>query len=302
VAILATTFLAIGLTLGLMWLTEQWTAANLLLLAPPLGLNFLTALLIAGYARHRLRLDNLLAKNRGLLRDRTLEMLEAQKKVEELQQRAVKLQQQVLQTQAKIEQTRHLAGQQDTKFYSLIQGTIRELNTSSKQLEAVIERIAETPPVNGQATLLAETWQKVDHLTTLALNLEELAYLENNKISLDYRPINVVHLLNEVSSSARGLVAGKPIEIRTQVLQNLPLLHADPDRIRQVLMHLINNAIQYTDEGTIEIQGELTGSEITIFVSDTGLGLSHEELNVIFTEFGRAGRWWDRSGRAQAWA
>lgn len=287
-AILVVTALAIALTLLVLLITGQLTSAALLFLTLPLGLTLLTALLVVGNALYRVKLADLLLKNRDLLRNRTREMLEAQQKVEQLQERVTKLQQQVLQAES-VSLPRPTTLPADDKFYQLIRGTIRELDQSARNLETTVDKIAEVAPVNGWAGLLEETWHSVDHLASLVVNLEELTELEKGQIQLNNRPVDVATLVAELSSSARGLVRGKNIEIIEAAPEENPPLVADPDRIRQVMIYLIHNAIKYTDEGYIDIQAEVADDQEVIFsVSDSGVGLPPAESETVYETFGRS--------------
>ncbi|MCB0156420.1 MAG: PD40 domain-containing protein [Anaerolineae bacterium] len=287
-AILVVTTLAIALTLLVLLITGQLTSAALLFLTLPLGLTLLTALLVVGNALYRVKLADLLLKNRDLLRSRTREMLEAQQKVEQLQERVTKLQQQVLQAES-VSVPRPTTPPADDKFYHLIRGTIRELDQSARNLETTVDKIAEVVPVNGWAGLLEETWHNVDHLASLVVNLEELTELEKGQIQLNNRPVDVATLVAELSSSARGLVRGKNIEIIEAAPEENPPLVADPDRIRQVMIYLIHNAIKYTDEGYIDIQAEVADDQEIIFsVSDSGVGLPPAESETVYETFGRS--------------
>ena len=277
--------LIIALTLIL---SLQLSHLTLDILLPPLGLTTLTTLLMVVDTHYRHKLTNLLQKNRELLRDRTREMMEDRGKIETLQQRVVELQQQILQAQAKTEQSYHHVNQQNNKFYHIVQGTIRELDRSVKALERIVERIAETPLSNGRANLLTETWQKVDRLNNLAVNLQDLTLLAHDDVELNYQAVDIQSLISQVSSTAQHLIYDKNLELRTQVPRDLPTIQADPIRLRQALMYLVNNAIQYTDEGTVEIQAEASDEEVTIFVSDTGIGLPRKEMDLVFEEFGRS--------------
>lgn len=285
-AILIIALFAVALTLIVIFISGHLTLTNILTLLPPFGLTLLTALLVVGSARYRIRLGNLLQNDRQISRERTLEMIEAQARVEELQQRVVKLQQQLLRAQAETGQVYEVAAERNGKLYGLIQGAVHELDNSTKELERTLERMADLSS-DRQADLIETAWRQIDQLTTLIVNLEEVAQLESGKVELNYRPVEVARLVDEIAGTARGLVAHKKIDVRCQVAGNLPPIQADPDRLRQALLHLIGNAAKYTDEGHIEIQAELTDQEVTLSVSDTGPGLTREEMATIFEKFGR---------------
>lgn len=287
-AIIAITILSIVLTLLVITVTGQLSSVTLFNLGLPFGLLLITAFLAAGFNRYWARKSGVISGNANLAREDDIEMSGAQERIDSLQQRVVRLQQQVFQAQAETEQARQMASQKNNKFYDLIQGAIRELDSSVKQLEQSIGQVALTSSGETQNGSLEETWQQIDHLTNLAVNLEEMVRLENDEVELDYQPVDVERLLDEVANMARGLLGQKRIEVRCKVEKGLPPLSADPDRLRQSLLGLINNAIKYTDEGHIDLQAEFNDQEMTIFVSDTGIGMSPDEQEMVFEKFARS--------------
>ncbi|HXV98761.1 MAG TPA: HAMP domain-containing sensor histidine kinase, partial [Anaerolineae bacterium] len=282
-AIMPLAIFAIVLVLVILAISGQFTLFNLLLLLPPFGLLILTALLSTLSGRFVVKTDNRFLQSKQLLRERTLEMIRALEDLKEHQEKAEALKEQLVKTKAEISHIRQEAAYKDRRFYHLIKGTIPELKSSVKKLEQALEALAERP----NSTLLPEAWQNTDHLTSLAISLEELAEIENDELQLNYQPIELTRLLNEVIQTARGLAREKNLELRSSVSANLPVLMADPARLGQALLHLLSNAIKYTDQGVIEIQTDLTPSELIIFISDTGIGLSPEEMDKIFQPFGR---------------
>ncbi len=280
-ATIAAAILSISVTLGIVALAEQFTLANLSLLLPPFGLILFTTLLV-GYIN---MLGRRLLKNKKGLHERAIKAL---KKAEEFEQRTTELEQALIQAQAEAGRMQEVITQRDSRLYRLIKGTIQELDTLAKGLEAVIESVEEMSGLRGPTERLEEAWRKIYHLANMVVNLEEMAQLDSNEVSLNYRSIDVERLINEVVGTARGLAREKNLELRYRVPEDLPKLQADPVRLRQALLHLLSNAVKYTDEGVVEVQAELTDShELMIFISDTGIGMYREELELIFEKFGR---------------
>ncbi len=278
---------AILLVVALIALTQQLTWGALLTLLPPVSLIILAALLVIEGKRYVENLGDRLIESRKLLRERTLEMMEAETKIAELQTKAEDLKQQLLNKQAETQQVQQIANQKSQGLYELIKGALQELDTTTETLENLIDQVNQQPSADEQAVLLEQIWQKIYHLNNLIINLEDMAQLKNNHITLTYQPVDVAHLVREVVSTARGLARGKAVEIRAQLPENLPKIPLDPVRIRQALLYVLNNAVKYTDQGIIEVQAELNPKELLLFVSDTGIGMHREEMELVFNEFGR---------------
>ncbi|MBN1992552.1 MAG: PD40 domain-containing protein [Anaerolineae bacterium] len=279
--------LAVVMIVLVVALTQQLSGAVFITLLPPFSLIIVALLLVIEGRRHIEKLGEHLLESRKLLRERTLEMMEAQDKITELQARTEELKQQLLTGRGEAHQAHQLALQKSQGLHQLIKGAINELDTSVEELERLVDQIGESASPNEQAGLLEKVWQRIYHLNNLVVNLEDMAQLKNERVALNYQEVDITHLINEVVSTTRGLARGKNLEIRCQVPENLPKLKLDPVRIRQVLLYVLNNAVKYTDQGIIEVQAELNAKELLIFVSDTGIGMHREEMELVFQEFGR---------------
>lgn len=94
-------------------------------------------------------------------------------------------------------------------------------------------------------------------------------------------------LINEVVEEFTELCCTKNLAISAEIPESLKLatIHSDPDLMHKVLNHLIGNAIKFTEKGTIQIGLEAEEDRITIYVRDTGIGISDEAQKVIFDSF-----------------
>ncbi len=284
--VITITIFAIVLTLIIFLVIGQFTLANLLALLPPFGLLVLTTFLTTLGGSYLLKLDRRLAESSKLLRERTLELLKFMEKVKELQGNIAKLEQQVAQTQTEMGQVRRTAAQKDQRLCGLIQDMLQELKSSVGKLEQVVETIAEIPQLETQPNLLNEAWQKLDHLTRLVISIADLIQLENDELQLEVQTVDVAQLLRELVEVMRGLAREKNLELRSSISPDLPPLEVDPIRLRQALLHVLGNAVKYTNQGVIEVQTELTEHELLIFVSDTGVGMPAETVKTLFQDSG----------------
>ena len=117
-------------------------------------------------------------------------------------------------------------------------------------------------------------------------------YKEKQNIdSLEYRPTNLVELLESEYKNTQLNIGDKPITIELSIDENTPSwVNTDSDRLHQLLQNLCSNAIKYTESGTIHISTKYsidsTGSHcVTFIVSDTGRGLTEEQLSHLGNEF-----------------
>jgi len=267
--------------------SQQFSLETFIALMPSYSFIIIAALLVIEGKRYVEKLNDRLVESRTLLRERTLEMMEAQDTISELQNKARGLKQQLLSNQSHVQQVEQLAQQKSEELYELIKGSIQELDKSVEDLERLIDNIGEEATPEEQSGSLEKVWQKIYHLNNLVVNLEDMAQLKNKQIALNYQDVDVGQLLRDVVGTTRGLARGKNLEIRCQMPDDLPKIPLDPVRIRQALLYILNNAIKYTDQGIIEVQAEMNAKELLIFVSDTGIGMHREEMERVFHEFAR---------------
>lgn len=126
-----------------------------------------------------------------------------------------------------------------------------------------------------------------DRLTRLVNDVLDLNKIESGKVDWEYRDVDVEDLINHSVSLVLGQYSAKPeLELQVEVSSGLPLLHADHDRMTQVLINLLNNAEKFTEKGTVTVRAFGTKDGLLrIEVEDTGRGIPAEELLSIFDKF-----------------
>lgn len=128
-------------------------------------------------------------------------------------------------------------------------------------------------------------------LTALIDGILDFSELETGGIRLNPTEMNPVSILDDVGAVMRSRAAKKPIVIEIVRPGSLPLRCIGEDkRIRQVLMHLCENAIKFTEKGFVRISAQYTPTsssqgDITFNVEDTGIGIAREDLDFVFQPF-----------------
>jgi signal transduction histidine kinase len=119
-------------------------------------------------------------------------------------------------------------------------------------------------------------------------DLQELSRVEAKAYSLDLRSIAVSNLVQTTVKRLSPQASAKRITLGSSLPADLPPVQADEDRITQVLVNLVANAIQYTPEGgEVTISAARHAEELYISVTDTGIGIPPEHLANLFTRFYR---------------
>jgi signal transduction histidine kinase len=130
------------------------------------------------------------------------------------------------------------------------------------------------------------------HLLALINDILDLSKIEAGKMDLFLESFDVITMINEVASIIRPLADKNGNTLHVERASNVAMMHADQIKVRQGLFNLLSNAVKFTHKGNITIgidRQSFDGREwITFRVSDTGIGLSSEQIARLFTDFTQA--------------
>ncbi len=127
-------------------------------------------------------------------------------------------------------------------------------------------------------------------LANLVNDILDFAKLKQTDIALQLKPLSVRELVEIVIMLSNPLKGKKDLKLINAIPNNLPPAYADENRLQQILTNLIGNAIKFTEAGTITIsaQANTENNNLTIIVSDTGIGIASDKLESIFGAFEQA--------------
>lgn len=114
---------------------------------------------------------------------------------------------------------------------------------------------------------------------SLLNDLLDISKIEAGKFELDFTAVDVSELLEECVASLQPLAKRGRIVLRTSLAADLPLVVADPRRLKQILLNLLTNAIKFTNEGgQVIVSGTMVDGELRLRVRDSGVGMSEDEI------------------------
>jgi two-component system, OmpR family, sensor kinase len=192
----------------------------------------------------------------------------------------------------RIHQQVGLLKQTDQLRRELVADVSHDLRTPLTSLQGYLETMLlkeGTLSTEEQRTYLEVATAQSKHLGTLIAELFELANLNSRELTPHREPFSLGELAQDVMQKFRLMVDKKQLRLQADFGTNLPHVSADIRLMERVLENLIGNAIRYTEKGgTVTVAFSLVHEKILTQVSDTGSGISAEDLPFIFDRYYRA--------------
>jgi signal transduction histidine kinase len=155
------------------------------------------------------------------------------------------------------------------------------LGFTDVMLEGIDGELTET--MNNDLGLIRKNGQ---HLLHLINDVLDMAKISAGKMNISLERFKVHDLLEEVFQISSSLAAEKKLSLLIEADSDRKTeITADRTRIRQVMLNLVSNAVKFTDTGGVSIRTEQKDGKVRIRVSDTGLGIPKEKLDLVFQEF-----------------
>jgi signal transduction histidine kinase/CheY-like chemotaxis protein len=173
-----------------------------------------------------------------------------------------------------------------SKFLSNMSHEFRSPLNSILALSGLLRDRSDGPLTVEQEQQVGYIRRAAQDLLELVNDLLDLAKVEAGK--LEARPIEfeVSNLFAALRGMLRPLLLNQSVDLVFEDAGGIPTLHTDEGKISQILRNFISNALKFTEAGEVRVSARLTGEdEITLAVSDTGIGIARENLDLIFQDF-----------------
>jgi PAS domain S-box-containing protein len=190
-----------------------------------------------------------------------------------------------------------------TDFISTVSHELRTPMTSilgfakiiRKKLEKSVFPVCEVPDKKTERSIrqvrdnIGIIVSEGQRLTELINDVLDIAKMESGKIDWKKAPIDIAEVIETSVQTTTPLWKTRDLDMIVETEEGIPTMYGDRDRIMQVLVNLISNAVKFTDTGSITCTARAHNDEIMISVSDTGSGISPEDQKKIFQRFKQAG-------------
>lgn len=171
-----------------------------------------------------------------------------------------------------------------------------ELRTPLTSIIGYSEMLAEglAGPLNGEQVDYVRTiMEKGETLLKLISSILDISQIEAGKVRLNFEPMDAVELINGSLSSLRPQVQKKGVALEAKLPAKMAMVSGDRDRLRQVIVNLLTNAVKFTPKGgrvavtltDVQQQPDLNAPGYRILVEDSGVGIPADQFDKIFNSF-----------------
>jgi signal transduction histidine kinase len=185
-----------------------------------------------------------------------------------------------------------------TEFVSFVSHELKQPMTSMRGYTDLLVKGAVGELSDMQRSFLETIRSNVDRMNTLVTSLLDISRIESGRIKINLTNVSIVQVIEDALRTIRGQIESKRQILEENVAPGLPLVRADRDRLVQILTNMVSNAYKYSPEGgqiTVRAQmwsdvHEEPGKDgfVLCTVTDTGIGMSPEDQNRLFTKYFRS--------------
>lgn len=171
------------------------------------------------------------------------------------------------------------------EFFSIASHELRTpltaIKGNSKMLSTMYKQVTE----EEAQQMLADIYTSSDRLIHLVTNFLDIARLERNAIPINITPVNLQKVIGAVIEEMHTMASDGDVALTSTVSEDVPLVAADADRVKQVIYNITGNALKFTSGGSVTISAETQLNKIVVRISDTGRGIPPESQSNLFTSY-----------------
>jgi len=172
-------------------------------------------------------------------------------------------------------------------FISLASHELRTPVTALRGFAELALRKLKSGRVQEATEDLDKVNKSAEGIASLVNDLLDVSRIEQKRLKLEISKIELTAVLTTIISELKVQADQKGLALNYLKPQGGLFIAADPQKLNQIFVNLVGNAIKYTQKGSVEISHEIDGDQIKTFVKDTGIGIPAEEMPHLFEKFHR---------------
>ena len=223
--------------------------------------------------------------------DRDIDLRQTNKKLEQEQKENKKTIKMLIQRDIQFRQINERLEAMDrekSQFISIAAHQLRTPLTAIKWLTQILQKDTQKNPHNPQKEQINKLNEIVQKVVNLVGDILNVSRIEEGRFGLKYSKASLGSLLKDILKTVEVSARSRKITIKKNIGPKLPESEFDPEKMHLALANIIDNAIKYTPtKGTVNIKATKKDSQITITMSDTGIGIPKEDHGRLFDKFYR---------------
>ena len=174
-------------------------------------------------------------------------------------------------------------------FVTLVTHQLRSPLASVRHSFAAIRDGFAGDVTETQKDLMAKATRRLDELMQLINDWLDISRIDSGQISKQFESLSPTPVLSEVVELVKPLAEAKKVKLDLKSGRDLPTIAGDRESLKQAFTNLVSNGINYNHEGgTVTVVTTEQNGDVVVEISDTGIGISQEDLPFIFEDFFRA--------------
>ncbi|MES3006040.1 MAG: ATP-binding protein [Patescibacteria group bacterium] len=176
------------------------------------------------------------------------------------------------------------------EFFAVASHELRTPLTAIRGNMSTFKEYGSTMDEKEKQEIITDTYDASIRLIGIVNDFLDTSRLEQGKTTFKKEPVDLVPLIRETIKDLDTLAKAKSLTLSfTEPTEAIPLAMVDHDRIKQAISNFIDNAIKYTEKGSIVVTIEKVEKAVAVSVTDTGKGISPQNQSLLFRKFQQAG-------------
>ena len=191
-------------------------------------------------------------------------------------------------TQVQLRKAKEAAEAANEAKNQIMANTSHELRTPLHGIINLADliRIGASGPVSPQAVQdLEMIINSASRLNSLVNDILDFSKLQKQQLEIQHKPVDLFQVTENSLALLKPLHREKPIDLQNELTKDLPLVDGDEDRIQQILLNLLGNALKFTESGEVRLGAVVQDGWIELAVADTGIGIPQDKQERIFDAF-----------------
>lgn len=165
-----------------------------------------------------------------------------------------------------------------------------QLRTPTSIVRGMLSLVIEEKDLSNEEKnkFVTQAYEGVNRLERIIHELLNATELEGKKMRLEFKKTRVENIIEEIINELTPLAEQEKVKINfNKPARSIPKTLADPVKLKEAITNIIDNAVHYTPEGEVDVSVRRKQDQIIVEVSDTGIGMSKNDLRMLFTKFSR---------------